>query len=247
VFIRSLSTRGALGGLSRSTFDAAMVLDAYGCDVVIIETVGAGQSEVDIARVAHTTAVVAVPGSGDDIQAIKAGILEIADILVINKADRPGVENTEKALRSMLELAHPTPRVYRHHGTLLAAPAPLHQTRGSDESWIPPIQKTISTDGQGIPEVAEQINRHAEYLRSTGGWAARDQARLASELDIILQQALVDQFHAREPETRYNEILEKVFQRSLSPWEAVAMLTDPDSADPKDAAGKDGSHPGRKK
>ncbi len=108
VFIRSMATRGSLGGLAQSTASMVQVFDAAGFDIVIIETVGAGQSEVDVARLAHTTLVVEAPGLGDDIQAIKAGILEIADILVVNKADRPGVENTEKALKSMLELAHPT-------------------------------------------------------------------------------------------------------------------------------------------
>jgi len=107
VFIRSMASRGALGGLARATAGVVHVFDAAGYEVIFIETVGAGQGEVDIARLAHTTLVVEAPGLGDDIQAIKAGILEIADILVINKADRPGVENTEKALRSVLEVAGP--------------------------------------------------------------------------------------------------------------------------------------------
>lgn len=107
VFIRSMASRGALGGLARQTFGVVQVLDAAGYDVILIETVGAGQAEVDIARLAHTTVVVEAPGMGDDIQAIKAGILEIADILVINKADRPGVESTEHSLRDMLEMGYP--------------------------------------------------------------------------------------------------------------------------------------------
>src|SRR5512138_2245633 len=115
IFIRSMASRGSVGGIAQSTANMAQVFDAAGFDIVVIETVGAGQSEVDVARLAHTTLVVEAPGMGDEIQAIKAGILEIADILVINKADRPGVENTEKALKSMLELAHPTQRIYRHH------------------------------------------------------------------------------------------------------------------------------------
>ncbi len=223
VFIRSMASRGSLGGLAQSTAGVVQVFDAAGYEIVLIETVGAGQGEVEIARLAHTTLVVEAPGLGDDIQAIKAGILEIADILVINKADRPGVENTEKALRSMLELAHPTQRVYSHHGRALSTTLPA----GTDvQMWIPPIQKTVSTEGQGITELADQIEKHAEYLRSSGGWNARDQARLASELHLILQQTLMEQFHARESETRYNEVLQRVFKRSLSPWEAVAMLTD---------------------
>ena len=224
VFIRSMASRGSLGGLAQATAGVVQVFDAAGYEIVLIETVGAGQGEVDIARLAHTTLVVEAPGLGDDIQAIKAGILEIADILVINKADRPGVENAEKALRSMLELAHPTHRIYRHHGTLVAMTLPSDQLSQDEHIWIPPIQKTVAADGQGIPELAEQIAKHAEFLRSTGGWAARDQARLASELELVLQQALVDQFRAREPQSRYNDVLAKVFDRSLSPWEAVALL-----------------------
>src|SRR5574340_933190 len=117
VFIRSMASRGALGGLARATSGLVQIFDAAGYDLIIVETVGAGQSEVDVARLAHTTVVVEAPGLGDDIQAIKAGILEIADILVVNKADRPGAENTVKALRSTLELAHPLQHIFRHHGS----------------------------------------------------------------------------------------------------------------------------------
>src|SRR5512136_497198 len=114
VFIRSMATRGSLGGLAATTGDVVRVLDAAGFDLIMVETVGAGQSEVDIARAAQTTLVVEAPGMGDDVQAIKAGILEIADILVVNKADRPGVENTARALRAMLDLGHRIERVQHH-------------------------------------------------------------------------------------------------------------------------------------
>ncbi len=117
VFVRSMATRGSLGGLARATGDLVCVFDAAGFDVILIETVGAGQSEVDIARLAQTTLVVEAPGLGDDVQAIKAGILEIADILVVNKADRPGVDNTVRALRAMLDLGHRVERI-SHHGAL---------------------------------------------------------------------------------------------------------------------------------
>src|SRR5512134_111280 len=138
VFIRSMATRGTLGGLAASTASVALALDAAGFEIILIETVGAGQAEVDIARLAHTTLVVEAPGLGDDIQAIKAGILEIADVLVVNKADRPGAENTERALRSMLELSHPTRRNFNH-----PSPAAGKGLR-VDESpaWIPPILRT---------------------------------------------------------------------------------------------------------
>src|SRR5512141_585360 len=135
VFIRSMASRGSLGGLAQSTAGVVQVFDAAGYELILIETVGAGQGEVDIARLAHTTLVVEAPGLGDDIQAIKAGILEIADILVINKADRPGVENTEKALKSMLDLAHPTQRIYMHHGRALAVNPPAES---DPQMWIPP-------------------------------------------------------------------------------------------------------------
>ena len=116
VFIRSMASRGSLGGLAAASSGLVLALDAAGFEVILIETVGAGQAEVEIARLAHTTLVVEAPGMGDDIQAIKAGILEIADILVINKADRPGVEATARALRSMLQLAHPTPHIFSEPG-----------------------------------------------------------------------------------------------------------------------------------
>src|SRR5215207_9496085 len=152
VFIRSMAARGALGGIAQKTAALVQVFDAAGYEIIIIETVGAGQSEVDIARLAHTTLVVEAPGLGDDIQAIKAGILEIADILIINKADRPGVEITERALRSTLELAHPTKRVYRHHGQNMSVAAAESE---SETLWIPPINKTVSTEGKGIAELVE--------------------------------------------------------------------------------------------
>ncbi len=223
VFIRSMASRGALGGLAQSTAAVVQVFDAAGFEIIVIETVGAGQGEVDIARLAHTTLVVEAPGLGDDIQAIKAGILEIADILVVNKADRPGVENTEKALKSMLELAHPIRRTVLHHGQLQTA-AGIELPAA--DAWNVPIQRTVATEGMGIPELAVQIENHREYLRSSGNWTARERSRLASEVDTILQQTLLDQFRARVPETRYNEVMRQVFERSLSPWEAVRVLTD---------------------
>jgi LAO/AO transport system kinase len=221
VFIRSMASRGSLGGLAKTTASLVQVFDAAGYDTILIETVGAGQAEVDIARLAHTTLVIEAPGLGDDIQAIKAGILEIADILVVNKADRPGVENTLKALKNALELAHPVRHAFQHHGRLEVVEAP---DAPSYNSWIPPIQKTVATDGEGIPELAEEIARHAEHLRQSGDWAARERSRLGSELEALLRETLVTNFHKAVPEPRYEEVLEQVFQRELAPWEAVKML-----------------------
>lgn len=222
VFIRSMATRGSLGGLAQSTANMTQVFDAAGFEVIIIETVGAGQSEVDVARLAHTTLVVEAPGLGDDIQAIKAGILEIADILVINKADRPGVENTEKALKSMLELAHPAERIFQHHGQAIRVSAPRQDSPG--DLWIPPIQRTVATDGRGIPELVDAITKHADHLAQSGGWAARDRARLEVELDALVREALLRRFQNETPDGRVNELLEKIVQRELSPWEAVNVL-----------------------
>lgn len=220
IFIRSMASRGSLGGIAQTTAALTQVFDAAGFETIIIETVGAGQSEVDIARLAHTTLVVEAPGLGDEIQAIKAGILEIADVLVINKADRPGVESTERALRSSLELAHPTKRVMRHHGRSMSVTAPATDST----LWIPPIHKTVATEGQGIAELAESIAKHAAYLHQSGEWAARDRARLGSELEAILGRALMSRFHEAIPQERYDEIVEKVLSRDLSPWEAVKSL-----------------------
>ena len=223
VFIRSMATRGSLGGLAQSTANMAQVFDAAGFDVVIIETVGAGQSEVDVARLAHTTLVVEAPGLGDDIQAIKAGILEVADILVINKSDRPGVENTEKALKSMLDLAHPTERVFQHHGQAMRVAAPK-QDAASALMWIPPIQRTVATEGRGIAELAEAIARHVAHLTQSGDWTVRERARLEVELDALIRETLVRQFREEVSQMQYEEALERIIQRELSPWNAVKSL-----------------------
>jgi len=222
VFIRSMATRGSLGGLAQSTANMAQVFDAAGFDIIFIETVGAGQSEVDVARLAHTTLVVEAPGLGDDIQAIKAGILEIADILVINKADHPGVEMTEKALKSMLELAHPTQRVFLHHGTYMNVPAP--EADSQKHLWIPPIQRTISTEGKGIVELTESIARHVAHLTQSGDWAVRDRTRLEVELDALIREELVNRFRRDVSQKQYDNLLEKIIQRELSPGEAVKVL-----------------------
>jgi len=172
VFIRSMASRGSLGGLAATTSGVVLALDAAGFEIILIETVGAGQAEVDIARLAHTTLVVEAPGMGDEIQAIKAGILEIADILVVNKADRPGVESTERALRNMLQLAQT--RNYRHHDNALYSSntnssAP-HPSQDVGQTWQPPVVKTIATGGEGIDELGGLIDLHRRYLLDTGEW-----------------------------------------------------------------------------
>jgi len=220
VFIRSMATRGSLGGIAQKTASLVQIFDAAGYEIIIIETVGAGQSEVDVARLAHTTLVVEAPGLGDEIQAIKAGILEIADVLVVNKADRPGVENTERALRSTLELAHPTKRVFRHHGKSMSISAPPTDSK----MWFPPIVKTVATEGKGIDELAASIAKHAEHLRQSGDWAARDRARLGSEMETLLREALMDRFLENIQQHKYEEMIENVVNRNISPSEAVISL-----------------------
>jgi len=222
VFIRSMASRGSLGGLAQATANVVQVFDAAGFDIVIVETVGAGQSEVDIARLAHTTLVVEAPGLGDDIQAIKAGILEIADILVVNKADRPGVEHTEKALKTMLELAHPTERVFQHHGVSMKVDAPKQKT--ATAMWIPPIQRTVSTEGTGIPELADAIARHVKHLRSSGDWAVRERTRLEVELEALIRDGLMTRFREELTAEAYENVLGAVIQRKVSPWEAANSL-----------------------
>lgn len=221
VFIRSMASRGSLGGLAHATAAVAQVFDAAGYEIIFIETVGAGQTEVDIARLAHTTLVVEAPGFGDDIQAIKAGILEIADILVLNKADQPGVENTERALRGMLDLAHPVQRTFQHHGKVETVDAP---GKSSDNLWIPPILRTIATQAIGSAELAEAITRHREHLRQSGDWSRRERARLEREVETLIQETLAAQFRAGIHMAYYEEVLGKVFEHQLSPWEAVKAL-----------------------
>ncbi len=223
VFIRSMASRGSLGGLAQATAAVVQVFDAAGFEVILIETVGAGQSEVDIARLAHTTIVVEAPGMGDEIQAIKAGILEIADILVINKADRPGVESTERALKSMLDLAHPVPKNFPHHGQILMDTP--HAAGPQDAAlWIPPILRTVATDGSGVPDLLTMILAHAAHLHNTGDWYIRERARLSAEFDLFIQKTLVDRFHARIPSVRIDLIMDSIQKRKISPREAVNVL-----------------------
>lgn len=225
VFIRSMAARGSLGGIARTTAGLAQAFDAAGFETILIETVGAGQAEVDIARLAHTTIVVEAPGMGDDIQAIKAGILEIADVLVVNKADRPGVENTERALRGMLDLAHPAPRVFQHHGHSQGSSKESGSRRPTPQNlWSPPILRTIATESVGIAGVAEAIARHQEYLKQSGDWDRREQARLRSELETLIQEALVSRWRSGLSDQVFHETLEAVFRREISPRQAVERL-----------------------
>lgn len=203
VFIRSTASRGAVGGLARSTAAMAQVLDAAGFDPILIETVGAGQSEVEVARLAHTVVVVDAPGLGDDIQAIKAGILEIADILVVNKADLPGAESTLRALNAMLEMAYPDEK---------------------EGVWRPPLLHATATTGEGVAEIVAAIQRHRCFLQSSGGWDRREQVRLRSEFEALLQAELVARWRRQAVESALESTLERLARREVSPAQAVALL-----------------------
>ena len=216
VFIRSMATRGALGGLARATTQVIQALDAAGYKAILVETVGAGQSEVDIASAAHTTVVVEAPGMGDEVQAIKAGLLEIADVLVVNKSDLPGAENTLRALRGMLGLAHPVRRGANSRSAGLAASdAPI---------WITPILQTVAGSGGGIPALLEAIDSHRVYLAATGELAGKERARAAAELEAGLREALMHGWRAAAPDGAFEAALERVLAREIAPLAAVKML-----------------------
>jgi len=210
VFVRSMASRGSLGGLAHTTSSVADALDAAGFEVILIETVGAGQAEVDIARHAHTTLVIESPGMGDDIQAIKAGILEIADLLVVNKADLPGAENAVRVLRAALDLAG--------------------NSGGDEARWQVPILQAVATTGQGVPALVEALLRHREYLQASGLWRERGQQRVAAALEARLRDRLAERWHAAQPDGRYREILARIVRRELSPAAAVQEMLEDEPA-----------------
>jgi LAO/AO transport system kinase len=203
VFIRSMGTRGSLGGLSKATHDAIKILDASGYEYIIIETVGVGQSEVDIVKTADTTVVVSVPGLGDDIQAIKAGIMEIGDLFVVNKADRDGAERVVNEIRYMLDL------------------------NPDKEGWHPPILKTIAAQNQGIIELVDNINEHLDYLQESGEIVNRRKERISLEInDLILKrfsQKVTEQL-AREDYLEHQ--LDKILKKEENPFNVVDQVVE---------------------
>lgn len=227
IFIRSMATRGSLGGLSRASRDAVRLFDAAGYEIVILETVGAGQSEVEIARIAQTVLVVEAPGMGDDIQAIKAGILEIADVLVVNKADRPGVETTVRALRLMLELGHPAlrPQMDSHHGRLLAL-TPQPEAPISSAFWLPPIIQTTALTSSGIDSLITAIDQHRAYLAESGTLRALESRQIRTELHERLREALLYRLLAALPTDALDEAVRSIQERALTPHQAVEALVD---------------------
>jgi LAO/AO transport system kinase len=219
VFIRSMATRGSLGGLARATADAVKILDAAGYDKILVETVGAGQAEVDIASTAHTTIVVEVPGLGDDIQVIKAGILEIADIFVVNKADLEGADGVALSLEVMMSLGNSEKIL--HHGILMEI-KPAAQS--PQPRWRPPICKTIATRGEGIKALAETIEKHLAFLKESGAWEEKERLRASREVEEILRTELLKRVLSKVDRQAIEEILGRVVKREIDPYTAAEKL-----------------------
>ena len=227
VFIRSMANRGSLGGLARSTADVVIALDAAGFDKILIETVGAGQAEVDIARTAHTVLVVEAPGLGDDVQAIKAGLLEVADVLVVNKSDQPGAEAAVRVLRASLDLAHPVARQWAA-GALRPPPLTPPPSKAGEGSgvWIPPLLQTVAVQGRGVAELMDSIEKHHTYLHTSGELDNRERERLEHELEQHLREFLLASLLTRLGSGPYNAALEQIFARQLDPARAARQLVE---------------------
>jgi LAO/AO transport system kinase len=195
VFIRSMATRGSLGGLSKKAVDAADVLDAAGYEYIILETVGVGQSELDIAQAADTTMVVLVPESGDSVQAMKAGLMEIADFFVLNKCDRPGSHQAAAALKTILGM--------RDH---------------NESSWMPDIIRSIATENKGIAEINDEINKHRAHLLKTKKFYTNREKRMKSRIKEIVEGKLRRELWSETRENSLNLSLEKTINGSLSPY-----------------------------
>ncbi len=218
VFIRSMATRGSLGGLARTTADVAMVLDAAGFSRILVETVGVGQAEVDIANMAHTTIVVEAPGLGDEIQAIKAGVLEIADIFAVNKADRDGVNRTVMALEMMLGSGM---QVVSHHGRVMKV-----DTAAQTPAWRPPIVKTIALRHDGVSDLLQAIEQHRSYLWQAGQWQRREAERLRHVLLHVVQDEIMARFRRHVSEEQFQHVVAELLARRIDPYTAAEQLID---------------------
>ncbi len=204
VYIRSMASRGHLGGLAATTPQALRVLDAAGCEVVLVETVGVGQSEIEVASAADTAVVLLAPGMGDGIQAAKAGILEIGDVFVVNKADRDGVDATVRELGHMLALGE----------------------RREPGDWRPPVVKTVAARGEGIAEVVEALEKHRAWLAETGRLAARRRARAAAEIEAIAFAVLRSRFGTLHGDSRLSALADRVAGGGLDPFTAADELVE---------------------
>jgi LAO/AO transport system kinase len=203
IFIRSMATRGFLGGLARTTADVASVLDASGKDNVLIETVGVGQDEIDIVRLADVTVVILVPGMGDDVQTIKAGIMEIADIFVINKSDREGADRVEREIRAMQSLAI------------------------RKDNWTPPIVKTVATEGKGIAELAAAIASYEEFLQKQDLLLKRKISNWRERLVEMLRESLLDRLlHERMAPDDLGRLATEVAEHKRDPYSLVEEIVE---------------------
>lgn len=207
VFIRSMATRGHLGGLALATPEAVRLLEATGRDYVVVETVGVGQVEVEIAGAADTTVVVVNPGWGDAVQANKAGLMEIADIFVINKSDRAGTDDTRRDLEYMLDLS-----------------GAYHPSDDGAPVWRPPVLMTVATDGRGLDEVWSAIRNHRNHLESTGLLAERRRRRSQAELTHIVTEQLQQRARELRATPAWAELVAQVEERAVDPWAAVSQL-----------------------
>ncbi|MGO8969916.1 MAG: methylmalonyl Co-A mutase-associated GTPase MeaB [Myxococcaceae bacterium] len=233
VFIRSLATRGALGGLSRATGDCIRILDAMGRDVVVVETVGVGQDEIDVAQMAHTTVVVTVPGMGDDIQAIKAGILEVADVFVVNKSDLDGADRTVRELRQMLELRHAAraPPADHDAGHRRVRVSRVEAPRVDDvppaaREWEPPILKAVASRDEGVKEVLAAVERHRSFLDETGQRLARERARAKMQFVALLRERLLREALGRleRERGRLEEVAAAIVAHQADPYALAEQL-----------------------
>jgi LAO/AO transport system kinase len=228
VFIRSLATRGHLGGLSRSTSDVVSVLDAMGKDVVIVETVGVGQDEIEVASLAHTVVVVTVPGLGDDVQAIKAGVLEIADVFAVNKADREGADRTVRDLQTMLELrrsAAGRPPLEHDAAHRFSGGPPAAAGPGVD-GWEPPIVRTVAVKDEGVDDLVRAVESHRAHLEGTGERHARETARArAAFVTVLRERLLAGALDRLEAELgRLDEVASRIAARQADPYALAEEL-----------------------
>ena len=227
----SLSARwhlAARGGLSHNTAAFTTLLDGAGFEIILIETVGAGQSEVDIARLAHTVIVVEAPGLGDDIQAIKAGILEIADILVVNKSDQPGADNTARSLAMMLEMTHGGDSLHLagKHRLREHQPSPSKTSQPPDEEtpWKPPVLQVIATENVGIDDLVSAVNQHRDFLIESGLWQVKEAYRMRQDLEALVKDLLMKKWQNQVSPSRLEEALSNITQRNWTPLDAADFL-----------------------
>jgi LAO/AO transport system kinase len=220
IFIRSMASRGKLGGLASATSAVIKVFDAARYGIILVETVGVGQAEIDIVDAAHTTLVIEAPGMGDEVQTIKAGILEIADILVVNKADRPGALRTVKALEMLLHMDQVSGT--GHHRQLVDYKDVLGAR--TVKSWQRDVMQTIATEGKGVMALVNGVRAHKSYLLSTGEWVKREKQRSRKELERMLRDRFMSQLLEIIPEDSREQFVLAVVSREMDPYTAVDRL-----------------------